>query len=100
MDDRTLMILANWTACWIGLFMCACRLGYKNNRALKPEIAAIYVVWMPTLFASSFSWIFGEPPGIAQLSLALTAVTHFSIGYEAWRNGPPTYALKADRGNQ
>ncbi len=94
MDERTVMILANFVACWIGVFMCACRLGHMNPKITKVEISAVYVVWLPTLVASSISWTYGEPPSIAQLSLGLAVVAHFTIGYEAWRNGPPAYALK------
>lgn len=93
MDDA-LMVLVNFGACWIGVFMCACRLGHMSPRDTKPEIAAVYVVWLPTLVASSISWTYGEPPSIAQISLALAVVAHFAIGYEVWRNGPPSYALK------
>ena len=94
MDETTMMILVNWFVCWAGVYMCACRLGHKNPRLIKPEISITYIVWMPTLVASALSWTYGEPPSIAQLSMGLAVVAHLTIGYEAWRDGPPPYARR------
>ncbi|MGL4834225.1 MAG: hypothetical protein ACRCXH_07435 [Shewanella sp.] len=87
-----MMIGLNFAICFVGAFVCICRLGVMSNNT-KPAIGNVYVIWMMAFVLSSLSFVF-QPINIMQIVLGTIAAGHHLSGYKAWRGGAPAYALK------
>ena len=88
------LVFANLFTCMAGVVLCVCRMG-KMTKTVKAAIRYQYNLMLPVLFASGFSWIYGEPATLVQWAMSAAMTVPLLIGISPWRNGPPQYAIKA-----
>lgn len=91
------LIIPNLFVCLIGGYLCICRMRFISSETKKP-IMLRYVMWFTAFAASGLSWLFGFPPSLFQIIMALCVIGDFGLGFKAWRYGPPQYSKVTNAG--
>jgi len=94
--NEPLISAINFAVCIVAWYSCVCRLLEMRGERVKNMVRYQYITWFVLLPASGFSWCYGEPATLVQLLLSIGGAGYIFMGYGAWRQGVPSYALKQE----
>ena len=89
------MTIVNFLLCLFGGFLCVCRMDMMTEEDAKTTIRWQYTIYLGIFVASAIGWAdTGVPPQWPQVVMTGGLAFNLLLGFDAWKNGLPYYAMK------